>query len=83
MHNYKELVSKVYMLVALPQKMVADVLKSLVMEIFLPNDIIIKAGTTGDAMYFLAKGTVEVLTSSGKEVNITLNETINIAMFCN
>lgn len=38
-------------------------------EVFLPNEIVIKAGTQGNSMYFLFTGTVCVLTPSGKEVN--------------
>ncbi|KAI4454993.1 i[[h]] channel isoform e [Holotrichia oblita] len=37
-------------------------------EVFLPNDIIIKAGTMGDCMYFIYSGTVAVYTPTGKEV---------------
>lgn len=52
----------------LPQDIVAEVISSLKSEVFLPNDIIVKAGTPGDCMYFLETGTVSVLTKNGKEV---------------
>lgn len=37
-------------------------------EIYLPNDIIIKAGTIGDCMYFISNGTVAISTATGHEV---------------
>lgn len=52
----------------LPHHLVAEILANLVLEVFLPNDVIVKAGTSGDCMYFLSCGTVCVLTPSGKEV---------------
>lgn len=45
-----------------------EVISNLKSEVFLPNDIIVKAGTPGDCMYFLETGTVSVLTRNGKEV---------------
>lgn len=36
--------------------------------IYLKGDIIYKAGTEGDCMYFIASGTVTLITFSGKEV---------------
>lgn len=45
----------------------------------MPNDIIIKSGTSGDCMYFLASGTVWISTPSGKEVGISQsNELLNL-----
>lgn len=37
-------------------------------EIFLPNDIVMKSATIEDYMFLLARGTVAVYTTSGKEV---------------
>lgn len=52
----------------LRQDVVTEVISNLKSEVFLPNDIIVKAGTPGDCMYFLETGTVCVLTKNGKEV---------------
>lgn len=68
LHTYRKLVKNVFILVNLPHNMVGEILQSLILEVFLPNDVIVKAGTNGDSMYFLASGTVCVLTPSGKEV---------------
>lgn len=48
-------------------------MKNLKFELFLPNEVIIKAGTQGDCMFFLSSGTVAVLTPTGKEVSIFFN----------
>lgn len=63
-----KLVQNVQILRFLPSNMLDLVMANLKSEIYLPNDIIIKAGSIGDAMYFLANGTVAVWTPSGKEV---------------
>lgn len=47
----------------------ALVLSKLKPEIFLPSDTIIYSGGNGNALYFIASGTVAVYTHSGKEVN--------------
>ncbi|KAI4454991.1 i[[h]] channel isoform e [Holotrichia oblita] len=52
----------------LPPLVRANIVPCLRPEVFLPNDIIIKAGTMGDCMYFIYSGTVAVYTPTGKEV---------------
>lgn len=37
-------------------------------EIFMPNDVLVKANSRGDALYFIASGTVAVYNNMGKEV---------------
>lgn len=64
----RKLVENVSIMAELPQNIVTEVISSLKSEVFLPNDIIVKAGTPGDCMYFLETGTVSVLTKNGKEV---------------
>lgn len=62
------LVNNVQILSHLPGNILEQVVAFMKPEIVLPNDIIIKAGSAGDCMYFLASGTVAVWTPSGKEV---------------
>ncbi|XP_044758489.1 potassium/sodium hyperpolarization-activated cyclic nucleotide-gated channel 2-like isoform X2 [Coccinella septempunctata] len=64
----RQLVNVVNIFSELPPNILSDVLGHLKAEVYLPNDIIIKAGTVGDCMYFLASGTVSVYTPSGREV---------------
>lgn len=65
----RKLVENVSIMSELPQDIVTEVISNLKSEVFLPNDIIVKAGTPGDCMYFLETGTVSVLTKNGKEVS--------------
>ena len=44
----------------------------LIAEIYLSNDVIIKAGLVGSDMFFIAQGTVKILTPLGKEVSTYL-----------
>lgn len=64
----RKLVESVSVMSELPTEVVMEVTSNLKSEVFLPNDIIVKAGTPGDCMYFLATGTVSVSTRNGKEV---------------
>ncbi|RLU15133.1 hypothetical protein DMN91_013020 [Ooceraea biroi] len=45
-----------------------SIVKNLKFELYLPNDVIVKAGAQGDCMFFLSSGTVTVLTPTGKEI---------------
>lgn len=66
--NCIQLIRNIKIFRSLSTKEIADIVQYLEPEIFLPNDIIIKAGTYGDTIYFLASGTVAVSSYSGKEV---------------
>ncbi|GJQ76176.1 hypothetical protein Trydic_g1920 [Trypoxylus dichotomus] len=68
LHCYTTLVENVRILQDLPDDVVSEIVSHLRSEIYLPNDIIIKAGTVGDCMYFIASGTVAVSTPTGREV---------------
>lgn len=67
-HCYTKLVESVSILQQLPERIVTQIVANLKAEIYLPNDIIIKAGTYGDCMYFISSGTVVVSTANGHEV---------------
>ncbi|KAG7199317.1 hypothetical protein KM043_018167 [Ampulex compressa] len=68
LHNYLQFIDNVKLLKHLPEMVVARLATFLRPEIFMPGDIIVEAGTCGNALYFVASGTVAVYTSSGKEV---------------
>lgn len=68
MHTCKSLIENVSLFRDLSPVEISKVVSYLIPEIFLPNDTIIQAGTQGEAMYFLASGTVAVYTRSGKEI---------------
>ncbi|EFA08934.1 hypothetical protein TcasGA2_TC006641 [Tribolium castaneum] len=67
-HTCRRLVNNVQIFQSLTRELVEEILHHLKPEIYLPNDIIVKAGSEGDCMYFLASGTVAVVSPSGKEI---------------
>ncbi|XP_017789769.1 PREDICTED: potassium/sodium hyperpolarization-activated cyclic nucleotide-gated channel 3-like, partial [Habropoda laboriosa] len=61
------LVENVAIFKTLPKYILRSIVKNLKFELYLPNDVIVKAGAQGDCMFFLSAGTVAVLTPTGKE----------------
>lgn len=68
-HCSRRLIDSVIAFNDLPPNVLGDILENLQEETFLPNDIIMKAGSTATCMYFLAKGTVAVYTANGSEIS--------------
>lgn len=66
----RRLIDNVLIFKNLPKNILQSIVKNFKFELYLPNEVIIKAGTQGDCMYFLSSGTVAVLTPTGKEVSI-------------
>ncbi|KAK1132864.1 hypothetical protein K0M31_014232 [Melipona bicolor] len=62
------LVKNVAIFKELPNSVLRSIIKNLRFELYLPNDVIVKAGAAGDCMFFLSAGTVAVLTPTGKEI---------------
>jgi len=52
----------------LPQAVVTQLVGAVRSEIFMTNDTLVKAGARGDALYFIACGTVAVYNNAEKEV---------------
>ncbi|XP_045477534.1 potassium/sodium hyperpolarization-activated cyclic nucleotide-gated channel 1-like [Harmonia axyridis] len=67
-HSSNQLIKQVKIFEDVPTKILGEVLSHLKSEVFLPNDIIISAGSPSECMYFIASGTVAVTTASGREV---------------
>jgi len=68
LHNYTRLLTNVELFKHLPQTVITQLAGALRSEIFMPNDVLVKAGTRGDALYFVAFGIIAVYDSAGKEV---------------
>ncbi|XP_011496557.1 PREDICTED: potassium/sodium hyperpolarization-activated cyclic nucleotide-gated channel 1-like [Ceratosolen solmsi marchali] len=68
LHSCRRLVENVKIFQNLPNSVLIQIVINLKSELYLENDVIIKAGIQGDCMYFLSSGTVIVLTPTGKEV---------------
>lgn len=63
-----EFLEKVMFFQGLPTSILVRVVSHLKVVIVLSNDVIIRAGTDGDSMFFISFGTVAVYTSHGKEI---------------
>ncbi|KAM0728266.1 Potassium/sodium hyperpolarization-activated cyclic nucleotide-gated channel 2 [Formica fusca] len=68
LHSYLRLLNNVRLFGHLPQLVVTQLISSVCSEIFMPNDALVRAGTRGDALYFIASGTVAVYNNVGKEI---------------
>ncbi|XP_057672250.1 potassium/sodium hyperpolarization-activated cyclic nucleotide-gated channel 2-like [Diorhabda carinulata] len=68
MHACKKLVENVTFFRNLPLNLLVRIISCLKIEVFLVNDVIIRANTPGVSMYFISTGTVAIYTKSGKEV---------------
>lgn len=72
LHSCRRFVQNVTLFRDLPRNVLESIVLNLKMELYQQNDVIIKAGTQGDCMFFLASGTVAVLTPTGKEVGFDI-----------
>ncbi|XP_043256106.1 potassium/sodium hyperpolarization-activated cyclic nucleotide-gated channel 1-like [Colletes gigas] len=68
MHSCRKLVENVTFFNNLPLTLLGRIVGLLRSEVFLTNDVIVRANQLGDCMYFIATGTVAIYTTSGKEV---------------
>ncbi|XP_051162132.1 potassium/sodium hyperpolarization-activated cyclic nucleotide-gated channel 2-like [Leptopilina boulardi] len=68
LNSCRRLIQNVVMFHNLPKTILTSIAVILKPELHLENDVILKAGTRGDCMYFLARGTVAILTAAGKEI---------------
>lgn len=66
MQSCSNLVHKVALFQEIPQLLIENIISCLKFEVYFPKDVIIKANTIGESMYFLAYGTAAIVTSSGK-----------------
>ncbi|XP_058835152.1 uncharacterized protein LOC131692238 [Topomyia yanbarensis] len=64
-HN---LLNNVELFHGLPQALMEDIVDKLKYEIYLEDDVIIKAGTLGDSLYMIASGTAAVYSRGGTEL---------------
>ncbi|XP_068086411.1 potassium/sodium hyperpolarization-activated cyclic nucleotide-gated channel 1 [Anabrus simplex] len=68
LHSCRRLVENVPFFNNIPVNLMIRIVKCLHSEVLLANDVVMKAGTSGDCMYFISSGTVAIYTTSGKEV---------------
>ncbi|KYM97158.1 Potassium/sodium hyperpolarization-activated cyclic nucleotide-gated channel 1, partial [Cyphomyrmex costatus] len=68
LHNYRRLLNDVELFRYLPEIVVAQFVGAIRSEIFMSNDVLVRAGARGEALYFIACGTVVVYNSAEKEI---------------
>ncbi|KAK0182317.1 hypothetical protein PV327_000468 [Microctonus hyperodae] len=68
LHSCHRLVESVLLFRNIPHDIIASIVSNLRMELYLPNELIVKAGSQGDCMFFLGAGSVAVFTPTGKEI---------------
>ncbi|KPJ14111.1 Potassium/sodium hyperpolarization-activated cyclic nucleotide-gated channel 4 [Papilio machaon] len=68
LHTCYKLVNRLPLLEGLPASVVGAVMGCLKPEVYLPNDLVMRAGDNGDCMYFIANGTVAVYSLKGVEI---------------
>lgn len=73
LHTCYKLVNRLPLLEGLPASVVGAVMGCLKPEVYLPNDLVMRAGDNGDCMYFIANGTVAVYSLKGVEVTKIIN----------
>ena len=67
-HKLRTFVKNVTIFDSIPSEILEKVFIQLKKEIYLPQDVIITAGVSGDSMFFISSGTVAVFSPTGKEV---------------
>lgn len=70
MHKNMHLLMKVPIFKEIPQVLLEKIFSCLKMEIYFPNDLIIRVNTLGDSMFFLAYGTAAAYSGSGMAFGI-------------
>jgi voltage-gated potassium channel len=70
----KSIIEKVPLFIGADPNMVREVIFKLKPSIFIPGDAICTFGEIGEKMYFINKGTVEVVSPDGKQVYAILKE---------
>ncbi|GLV42053.1 I[[h]] channel [Carabus blaptoides fortunei] len=67
-YECKRMMSKVKILNSISSVRLMEMIKYFVQQVYLPGDLICKAGTIEKHIYFLSRGTVAVYSISGKEI---------------
>jgi CRP-like cAMP-binding protein len=63
-HRYRELISSVKLFSMFEPAFVSGIAKQLVPQICLPDDLLVRVGEIGREMYFIEKGSLEVLSAN-------------------
>lgn len=67
-YSCKELIERAKVFYGIPKTFIGSLMGSLKVEVYLTNDVILRAGSRAESMFFIDKGTVAEMLASGKEV---------------
>ncbi|KAK6624272.1 hypothetical protein RUM44_011131 [Polyplax serrata] len=68
MYACQKLINNTAVFQSLPRRVVARLVQRMNREMYFPNDVILRANTFGECMYFICSGTVAVWTVHDKEI---------------
>lgn len=72
MHLKSDLIEKIPLFLRLGKDFVEKISQVLTLRVAIPNEYLFRAGDTGEDMYFIAKGEVEVVSASGEYITTLL-----------
>jgi voltage-gated potassium channel len=70
----RQLLEKVEFLKQAPSELISALAMRLQQKLFRPGDIIFRSGNIGDSMYFISRGTVEIVAADGIDVIARLSD---------
>jgi len=74
LHLNKDIIAKVPIFKGASESLIEQIVINLESIVFTPGDYVFKQGDVGDSMYFISRGSVEVVSKDGKTVYATLAE---------
>ncbi len=74
LHINRRIIEKVPIFENAGDDLIRDIILNLKPVVFTPGDIVVRAGELGFDMYFISRGSVDVVSADGRRVYVTLNE---------
>lgn len=74
MHLNRDIIEKVPLFKGATDEFIRDIVSVLKAHVFTPGDFIVRKGELGDEMYFISRGSVEVVSENGEQVFATLQD---------
>ena len=74
LHINRGIIEKVPIFENAGDDLIRDIIMNLKPVVFTPGDVVVRAGELGFDMYFISRGSVDVVSADGRRVFVTLNE---------
>ena len=74
LHINRGIIEKVPIFENAGEDLIRDIIMNLRPVVFTPGDVVVRAGELGFDMYFISRGSVDVVSADGRRVFVTLNE---------